>query len=932
LSLFGYDFATDHQALLAGDEGRVNLQDKLASLILTKPVNDEEHGEEHGGGKRFEFGGWEYWVLRRWIEHEAPLYSGRGLNAPLANAPVQQLERLEVTPRELSFERSGQIVPIQVIAQWADGAREDVTCLCRFQTNDDSIVTVDEAGLVTNLAAGDTHVVVSYDSAVEPVLAYRPLSGVAGENYPAMVGKTEVDRLVLQKLKKLGVVPAEVCSDEAFLRRVSLDVTGTLPGPQEVLEFLTDERADKRELKLDELLQRPSYAAQWATFLCDMTGNNEDQLRNFLPQSVRPENQWYQWLFQRLRDNMPYDQIVEGIVTANSRLPGESYREYCQVMSEICQDASGEKFAERPGLVYYWARNNFKTPEERAVGFAYTFLGVRIQCAQCHKHPFDRWSKDDFENFQQLFEGVQANPNTLASDARPEFKAMATELGIDPQLKGNDLRKSLGGLLKQGQTIPFPELTVKANAASKRKGAQPGLQGKPKQRQRMTATVARGKLLGGEGITMEQGDVRDKLMEWLRDEENPYFARSIVNRVWAHYFGVGIVNPPDDLTLANAPSNAELLDYLSRGFVEHGFDLRWLHRQIVNSETYQRSWVANETNALDRRNFSRSQLRRLPAEATYDAVRMALSSDSMSQRAAQLQLPRALTKPGASARSKGVDDLSYAMNVFGRSVRESNCDCDRSHEPSLLQTVFMVNDEAVQQWLSDPRSSQVAERFGWPTPPANGASRGGSRGQGTGEEVSEERLERVLSNFRQRYEVLSERLAGARQAARKKQVNALLAQHTRLWQQALQGADRFGLVEREREQLLRVVDPDGLQSADGDETGSMEMMGEQMEMESVSAIAAEGVLESGEPQSQPSAERRAPGQRVPLVRKSAQPMTDEQSRWIADNAYLRTLSRTPSPAELSISMRYLRSETDPVVAVQGLMWGLINTKEFVLNH
>ena len=859
LSLFGYDFDADHQALLSAESGRVDLKDKLDSLILTKPTSEDEHE----GGKRFEQGGWEYWVLRRWIEHEAP-YSAK---------QVQQLKRLEVTPAELSFHKAGQKEQLKAIAHWADGTSEDVTGLCRFQSNDESIALISNTGQVTCGEPGDTHVVVSYDSAVVPVLAYRPLSNQTGDNYPQVATNTQVDFLVAQKLKKMGIVPSELCSDEEFLRRAALDVTGTLPTAQEVLEFTEDNSADKRAKKVDELLERPSYAAQWTTFLCDMTGNNEDQLRNFLPQAIRPENQWYQWIFQRVKDNVPYDQIVEGIVTATSRLPNESYRDYCQAMTDICQDESGEKFAERPGLVYYWARNNFRTAEERAIGFAYSFLGVRIQCAQCHKHPFDQWSKADFDNFERLFGAVQANQNTLASDAKGEFDKMVKELEIAKSLKGNQLRKELSDMLKAGKTIPFPELTVKPAAGdNKPKGAK-------KKGKDAVASYPKAKLLGSDWIEMSEADIRGKLMEWLRDPANPYFAKAIVNRVWAHYFGAGIVNPPDDLNLANAPSNAPLLDYLAAGFVEHGYDMKWLHREIVNSDCYQRSWIANESNALDRRNFSHSRLRRLSAEATYDAVRMAVANDSIVQQAHELEVPRALTKPGASARNPGRDDLGYALSVFGRSVRESNCDCDRSSEPSLLQTVFLVNDSAVQAWLSDPKTSwtsTVAQKYGWDT-------------RQTDESKSDQqsaRLKGMKEGFLQRKAALDKRLDAARKNDRPKQIVALEQQRQQMIEQAKNVARKNGLGD-EWQVLLN---------------------------EDTSEKATANVADS------------------PETRKPQDAMTDERALWIAENAYLRTLSRKPSAKELATSISYLKSEADPVIAVEGLMWGLINTKEFILNH
>lgn len=856
LSLFGYDFEADHKALLEEGSGRVDLKDKLASLILTKPVDDDEHE----GGKRYEQGGWEYWVLRRWIEREAPFEASR----------VQKLVKLDVTPSEISFTKADESRQLTAIAHWEDGTREDVTCLCRFQSNDDAIARISTTGLVTSGEDGDTHVVVSYDNAVVPILSYRPLSDRFGDAYPPIAAHTEVDRLVLQKLQKIGIVPSEICTDEEFLRRASLDVTGTLPTVDEVLAFCADGSPQKRAAKMEQLLERPGYAAQWTTFLCDMTGNNEDQLRNFLPQSIRPENQWYQWIYQRVKVNLPYDQLVEGIVTATSRLPEESYGDYCQAMSEICQDSSGEKFAERPGLVHYWARNNFKTSEERAIGFAYSFLAVRIQCAQCHKHPFDQWSKSDFENFERLFTAVQANQNTIAPDAKAEYAKMISSLDVDKSLKGNQLRKEFDELLKQGKTVPLPELTVRGPAANAKNKKAKDKSAPP--------TFSKAKLLGGEWVAMDEADVRGKLMDWLREPENPYFAKAIVNRIWAQYFGAGIVNPADDLNLANAPSNGPLLDHLATGFIRSGFDLKWVHREIVNSDAYQRSWIANETNALDRHNFSHSQLRRLPAEATYDAVRMAVVNDTMFEKAEQLQTPRAITKPGGSARIVGNDDMSYALTVFGRSVRESNCDCDRSSEPSLLQTVFLVNDSAVQNWLSDPKTSwaaAVAKKYDWDVPSDNANDKSTNKS---------DQFARMAETFTARREALEERLELARASGKKKQVEALEVQQKALLRQANIVAKKNGLADAWT-QLLQ-----GQQTAPTD-------------------------LPSADPSD-----------------VSEQYVNEEQALWIAENAYLRTLSRKPNSQELATSIEYLKSEVSPVAAVQGLMWGLINTKEFVLNH
>ena len=844
LSLFGYDFAADYKALLDKDSPRIDLDDKLESMILTKPVD----ADMHEGGKRYEEGGWEYWVLRKWIEAGAPFER---------SAEAQKLERLVVTPKELRFSNAGQTEQLKVIAHWEDGSKEDVTCLCRFQSNDASIAIIDDAGMVTCGEPGDTHVVVSYDNAVVPIQALRPLSEEYGKNYPLVAANTKIDKLVVQKLRKLGILPSDICTDEEFLRRASLDVTGTLPSAEEILEFIADSSPDKRTRKIEDLLSRPGYAAQWATFLCDITGNNDDQLRNFFPNPAKPSTHWYQWIYKRLDENMPYDQIVEGIVTAESRLPEESYQEYCEAMSDACRDQSGEKFAERPGLVHYWARRNFQSQEDRAIGFAYSFLGVRIQCAQCHKHPFDQWSKSDFENFEKLFASVQARQNTLAPDARAQYAKLVSSLGVDKKLKGNQLRRELTPLLQKGKVIPLPELVIAPprNAKSKKKGKQ-------------TPAMPKAKLLGGDWISLGREDIRPSLMDWLRHEENPYFAKAIVNRIWAQYMGVGIVNPPDDLNLANAPSNAALLEYLADGFRQNNFDLKWVHRQILNSDAYQRSWQPNTTNALDKHNFSHAQLRRLTAESTYDAVRMALSRDNLAEEARNLAIPRAISKPGASAQNNRRDDQSYALSVFGRSVRESNCDCDRSSEPSLLQKVFLANDSAVHNWLTSPKTSwvaEVAEKYNWRTPAESARDK---------EAVKKARL--ALERMVKQAEALEKRLVDLQDAA-KPQPQAIKAAKKR------QTEHRKRMTTFARKTRTEPILDSLLLGEEAEQNHSMEM-------------------------------------------------TKAQAEWVANNAYLRTLSRNPNSAELETVIEFLTNEKDPTSAVEGLVWSLVNTKEFILNH
>lgn len=678
LSLFGYDFEADHAALLAGkDEPRTNLESPEESLILAKPTD----ALIHGGGERLKLGSWQYNLLLRWVK----------AGAPKANPDAATFERLEVTPSEILFTEAGQSKPLTVIAHWSDGTSEIVTPLSRFQSNDESMATVNEDGVVTAVGPGDTHIVVFYENGVHPISVLMPLSPLAGSKYPTIPATTEVDRLVLGKLRQLGVLPSQQATDEEFLRRVRLDLTGTLPTEKEVLTFLADQSQDKRARKIDELLGTPEYAAWWTTKFNDWTGNN---LSNQSERSFQREysDQWYDWVYKRIRENRPYDEIVEGLVLATSREEGESYEDYVKSCSAYIKGEA--EFAERDTMPHFWARQSLRPSKEKALSFAYAFLGVRLQCAECHKHPFDQWTQQDFEQFTAFFDPVRYGANPQARD---EIAAMEAELGVG-DLKGNEKRRKLEQLLKDGKLVPMQELFVNGNVARRSRG--------PQASRASGQRVITPRLLGGDEVVLtEFPDPRVAVMDWMRDEHNPYFAKAMVNRVWANYFGVGIIEPADDLNLANPPSNGPLLDWLAEGFVKSGYDLHWLHRTICNSDTYQRSWRTNETNQFDRRNFSHALLRRIPAEVVSDALQMVTASDTAREEfradLSKRQTGRPSSYVGRFARGNDV----YLLTVFGKPERLTNCDCERSDEPTLLQTVFLRND--------DQMHSLLQRRDGW---------------------------------------------------------------------------------------------------------------------------------------------------------------------------------------------------------------------------
>jgi hypothetical protein len=645
----------------------VDLDHPSESLILQKPSQTVDHD----GGQRFPIDSWEYRLLLRWIETGA------------RHVPSEAVEfvRLQLEPEQIVFKRDGQSQPVTAVAYWSDGSQEDVTALCRFRTNDESIATVNESGLVAAAGKGDTHIVAFYDNGVTATSVVLPVSDLVDARFPDVPAPTQIDKFVTAKLRMLGMIPSEICSDAEFLRRLSLDLTGTLPAPGEITAFLADTSLDKRARKIDELLSRPAFAAWWTTRLCDLMGNSERNLPEGGEQALRREKsaQWYDWIYRRVAENTPYDELVRDILLATSRTSDQSDQDYFAEMSSYFRQENPADFSTRKSMPYFWTANRFTPPQP--LRFSYAFLGIRLECAQCHKHPYDQWTKDDYDQFQLFFDGIKQT--TRGGDLARQIK-QALELTADQD--SGQYKNLFAKHAREGRVVPWQEVTAPRWNSNRGRNSKSA-------RRETSARVITPKLLGGEEVIAQQyNDPREPLVEWLRAADNPYFARSLVNRVWANYFGRGIIEPPDDLSLANPPSNTPLLDYLTREFVQHGYDLRWLHGEITNSRTYQLSWRPNETNRLDERNFSHALLRRLPAEVTYDAVAFATGN---------CQVQSAMQKDAAAIRQRAIGissgysrnyDGSYALKLFGKPERAVNCDCERSNEPSLLQTIFFRND------------------------------------------------------------------------------------------------------------------------------------------------------------------------------------------------------------------------------------------------
>ncbi len=587
LSIFGYDPDADLAALVREGHGRrISVATPDQSLLLRKATG----AMPHGGGARIAKGSYEYRTLLRWIKAGAQM--GR------ANAPT--LAKIEVSPREreLIARTSQQLL---VTAVFTDGSRRDVTDLAGYSSNADHVAAANEGGLVKSAGApGEAAVMVRYMGAVgvsRVLIAHRG-ARLDATAYAPLGSANFIDRLVEKKLKRLGIAPSGPADDAAFLRRVSIDLIGTLPTPSEARGFLSDPRPDRRERLVDGLLKRPEYASNWALRWADVLRVDREAL------GPKGAYVFHRWLRERMQRNVPYDQWVREVL--------------------IAQGSTAEV---GPANLY----RAVKTPDELANTVSQVFLGVRLQCAQCHHHPFEKWSQEDFWGLAGFFTRVQRKPLTADSD-----------------------RIYVGG-------------TDEA-------------------RHPRTGGVVQARLLESTQSPLPEEDRRQALADWLTGPHNRFFARMLANRMWAHLMGRGLVDPVDDMRDTNPASNEPLLDELANFVGKTGFNQKALLRKIVTSRVYQLSAVPNATNAQDTQNFSRAYVKRLPAETLLDAICDATEVPEKYEgvpegvRALDLwdnRLP------------------SYFLDTFGRPLRAGPCECERSQEPSMSQALHLMNSPTI---------------------------------------------------------------------------------------------------------------------------------------------------------------------------------------------------------------------------------------------
>lgn len=657
LSLFGYEPSKDFASISRDNLARrISVVNPDESLLLLKATGQVEHG----GGARFGKNSWQYRVFREWIVQGAQWYRGAGA-----------VTKITLNPPEIAFKKAGESSQIQVLATFANGDETDITAFTDFRTNDDAVAEVSSLGTVKSLRPGSTAIIVSYRGNVLPVRILVPMELPPGFKYPQVPEKSFIDREVFTRLRQLNMVPSELAGDEEFLRRITIDTLGQLPTPEEVRAFLADKSPDKRAKKIDELLAHPLHAALWATKFSDITGNDTLSLENPAQLKAKKSQMWHDWFRKRVQENVPYDEIVRGVLVATSRddLSPEDWIKQVRTIDTAAAKGHEWDYASRASLDLFWRRQQNQTIEQWGERTAAAFMGVRLECAQCHKHPFDRWTQEEYRAYANIF-------TTLAVGVSPESKK-----AIDAE---NAERKK--NAPKNNNQIAIIREVFVGNTV------KPLLHPE-------TNRVLPAKTLGGPEIPFEKGkDNRAVLFQWLRQPDNPFFARSFVNRVWGHYLGVGLVHPVDDFSLANPASNDKLLDALAKEFLDHNFDIRHLERVILNSRVYQLSSKANETNKLDKNNYARSYIRPMMAEAVVDVLNSGLGVAE--KWGPEIRAGSKAVEVGASQFQNPA--LTYAFRIFGRPPRTSACDCERAMEPALPQKLYLMTDPTLLAKFNDP--------------------------------------------------------------------------------------------------------------------------------------------------------------------------------------------------------------------------------------
>lgn len=756
LSMFGADPAGDYERITREFAGRrVNLIEPAASLLLVKATG----GVPHGGGRRVSVGSADYQVLLAWVA------DGAGAD----ELEPSRLTALRIAPIE-HLAGSGESYALQVTAEFADGRTEDVTGLCSYESLDKSVAAVNAAGIVTATGVGDAGLLVRYRSqpAAARIVVPNPRSQPAAVVAPANF----IDQHVLAKLAQLNLPAAELCDDATFLRRVYLDVLGRLPSADEVREFLDDASADKRTAKIDELLAHPAHADLWALKFCDLLKAADFGVYADAMSQEHDAPRMQAWIRARLVENTPYDELVARILTATSR-EGRSMEEYAGEVQALFEGyAPGRpdlaRYAQRRTLDLFWQRRG-SDGVKGAMQVAHAFLGLRLECAQCHRHPHDNWQQEDLLDFANFFMrvrtvGFQGDNEKKFADAAEFFRryndeGKSLEATVKQRKEGegkthdeaakkakatiDKLRPELAKLEKADEDAAeiarLRQEIAQAQEAQSRAEAYRQETAEIEKRAKQLPEVARRlmqaecrllpkgalakvtstlgtresqtfRLLGESAAVTpaEDADPRELVVAWLRRPDNPYFARALVNRVWAHYFGRGIVDPPDNLSAFNPATHPELLQELADRFVAGGYDLRWLHRTLVGSRTYQQSSTPAAGAETDRTHYAFFPLRRLSAEVLLDALNQATgTTENMDMK--YYHWPERITTVQAPYVPRNAF-VAFVLQTFGRPQRNAavQCDCERDPSGSIFQVLTLANHPRVWEKVNDPLG-QVAQ-------------------------------------------------------------------------------------------------------------------------------------------------------------------------------------------------------------------------------
>ena len=620
LSLRGEDPSWDHAALTRdAAQRRVNRFEPEASLILAKPSGKLAHE----GGVRFKHDSPEYGILRNWIAD--------GAKGPNSSLPL--LAGIDVTPAEAILADPQESVQLQVTARFADGTSRDVTKLAVYELTN-TVASASHDGLATREQLGQTTIIVRYLTAQQPVrLAFLPAR--PDFVWQAPPPANYIDEHIFERLKELKINPSPVCDDATFVRRAYLDALGILPTADEARVFVADPSADKRARLIDVLLNRPEFAEHWALKFSDVLRNEEKVLD---PTGV---DKFYEWIRDWIAAGRPLDHFARALVTGK----GSTY--------------------ENPAANFYRANRDPLTRGETA---ARLFLGVRLQCARCHNHPYDRWTQDDYYSWAAVF-------------GRIDYDVLANNRS--DKLDKNEFNgEQIVEMLSEGEVT-----NARTNA-----DAPP-------------------KFLGGDTPTLTAKDDRlAPLAEWLVSPANRQFARAQANFVFYHLLGRGLVEPIDDFRLTNPASLPLLLEALADDLATSRFDLGHLVRTIMNSRTYQLAAVPNDTNSSDETNFSRAIVRRLPAEMLLDAQCQVLGVPAKfagypdGTRAGQLHGVQ------RGERRSGGSDGDRFLKTFGKPMRLLACECERSSQTTLKQAFALIGDEGLQELLTsaDNRLGKLA--------------------------------------------------------------------------------------------------------------------------------------------------------------------------------------------------------------------------------